>query len=113
MANIAVLGYVDVFGKHGAWIGDHKGPASYAPWSAPNTGGDIVKAINFGLRNLDFVIPLGKTVSGNFEVKIKISSGGGSHVSQATIIWYSASASTTVVPITPGTSPFAFTAPNS
>jgi len=111
MANQAVLGYVDVFGKHGAWIGDHTGPASYTPWSAPSTGGDVVKAINFGLRNIDFIIPLGKTVSGNYEVKAKISSGGGSHVSQATLIWYSAAASTTVVPVTPGTSPYAYTAP--
>ena len=42
MGNIAVKGYLDIFGKHGAWIGDHSGPAAYV------TGGEVVAASQGG-----------------------------------------------------------------
>lgn len=49
MGNQAVKGYTDVVGKHGLWIGDHTGPASYV------TGGETLTAQYFGLRSLDMV----------------------------------------------------------
>lgn len=58
MSNTPVPGYSDVWGKHGAWSGDHTGPASYT------TGGETLgQASNsyggvnqFGLRNIDNVV---------------------------------------------------------
>jgi hypothetical protein len=89
MGNTAVSGYTDIIGKHGLWIGDHTGPASYAAYTAPATGGDVISATNFGLRSLDMVVPLGYSVSGSYAVKAKLATtkAGGSAQS-AVLVWY-------------------------
>ena len=89
MANIAVPGYADVFGKHGVWVGDHTGPASYAAYTAPTTGGDVIQSINLNLRSIDMIIPLGYSVSGNYAVKTKmLTVTGGGSAQNALLVWY-------------------------
>lgn len=64
MGNTACKGYTDVFGKHGVWIGDHTGPASYVQ------GGETILASAVGnLRSLDFLVPEEETVSGNYSLQ--------------------------------------------
>lgn len=88
MSEIAVKGYTDVWGKHGAAIYDHTGPKSYVQWTAPSTGGDIVGHDRFGLRNIDFIHAIGFTVSGSYFVVAKLSAGNGGNLPKATLIWY-------------------------
>lgn len=88
MANANVKGYTDVWGKHGADVYDHAGPKSYTQWSAPSTGGDVVKAATFGLRSIDFIVPIGYTVSGSYFVVAKLTAGGGGNPASAILIWY-------------------------
>lgn len=91
MGNTAVKGYTDIWGKHGAAVYDHTGPASYTQWTAPSTGGDqLTLPASFGLRNIDFVVPVGFTVSGNYYVEAKLTAGGGGNLSKAILIWYTA-----------------------
>lgn len=87
MGNTAVSGYTDIFGKHGAWIGDHTGPKSYSTWSAPNTGGDVVAATNFGLRSIDGLFAMGISESGTYYVMAKLSSTQGASVNTAILVW--------------------------
>jgi len=100
MANIAVPGYTDTIGKHGVWIGDHTGPASYLAYTAPATGGDVISAINFGLRSIDAVAPMGYSVSGNYAVKAKLLTGKGGVVSTALLVWYAVTWSSSVEVLT-------------
>lgn len=86
MGNKAINGYVDVIGKHGLWIGEHTGPASYTAWAAPATGGDVIKAPQFGLRSIDFVSPAGVDTSGIYNVRPQCT-GTGSRQSWV-LIWY-------------------------
>ncbi len=88
MGNTAVKGYTDVWGKHGAAIYDHTGPASYVQWTAPSTGGDQVTAQTFGLRNIDIAIPIGLTVSGTYFVVAKVTAGQGGNLAKAILVWY-------------------------
>jgi len=95
MADKAAKGYTDVCGKHGVWVGDHTGPVSYTPWTAPNTGGDTFSALTVGLRNLDIVIPVGMSVSGTYYVVAKLMTGSGGtgvpnapSVTKAILVWY-------------------------
>jgi hypothetical protein len=86
MGNVAVNGYVDIVGKHGQWIGDHTGPASYVAWAAPTTGGDVVTAKQFGLRSIDMISPAGIDTSGTYNVRPQCTGTG---LRQTwTLIWY-------------------------
>jgi len=83
MSEVAVKGYTDIWGKHGVCITDHTGPASYA------AGGEVFShPQRFGLRNFDFLIPMGITISGNYEVKGQTKVGGGGNLSSMTLRWY-------------------------
>jgi hypothetical protein len=88
MSIAAVPGYTDVFGKHGAWIGDHTGPKSYNAFTAPNTGGQTLSATYYGLRSIHTVLPMGYTESGKYAVKSKLSSVGGAAVQTAILVWF-------------------------
>jgi hypothetical protein len=88
MGNQAVNGYTDVIGKHGLWVGDHTGPAAYAAYTAPATGGDVIQASNLGLRSIDALIPMGYSISGNYAVKSKLTAGKGASAQSAILVWY-------------------------
>ena len=82
MGNSTVKGYTDVWGKHGATIADHTGPASYA------AAGDVVTAQSFGLRSVDFIAPAGLSASGTYQpVYISPTTKGGVKAT-GTILWY-------------------------
>lgn len=86
MGNQSVPGYTDVFGKHGAWIGDHTGPSSYA------IGGESVAASVFGgLRSLDILLPESISNSGNYEVKSVAAGKAGAVKQTGTLKWFYAS----------------------
>lgn len=100
MGNTAVKGYTDVWGKHGAAIYDHTGPASYSQWTAPNTGGEVVTPQPFGLRNIDIVIPIGFTVSGNYFVEAKMTAGAGGNLTKAILVWFAVTLPSGVLTLT-------------
>ena len=89
MGNTAVKGYTDVVGKHGLAIYDVTGPVSYTQWTAPSTGGQqFTQPSAFGLRNFDFVQPIGFTVSGTYFVEAKFTAGSGGNLSKFILVWY-------------------------
>jgi hypothetical protein len=100
MADIAVPGYTDILGKHGVWIGDHTGPVSYAAYTGPNTGGDVIKAPQYGLRSIDAVYAMGYSISGNFAVRTKLSTAKGASVQSAILVWLAVTYSTGVEVLT-------------
>ncbi len=105
MANTAVPGYVDIFGKHGCWIGDHTGPLSYT------TGGETVGSSStqtnpFGLRSIDFAVVEGQSYSGLYSVKVITTTLTGASPSTTKIRWdyiTTTSGVSGVVITTPGT----------
>lgn len=83
MGDTAVKGYVDVWGKHGVWIGDHTGPVSYT------TGGTTSREPRaYGLRSFDIYLPMGFTVSGNYQVFSQSTSAGGNNNSTVKLRWF-------------------------
>jgi hypothetical protein len=67
----AFNGYPDSFGSHKASVFPHHGPASYTQVTAgatPVTGGDVVQALEGGMKNLDFLVG-GETDTGEFVVE--------------------------------------------
>jgi hypothetical protein len=100
MGNTAVSGYTDIIGKHGAWVGDHTGPASYT------TGGETIQAVNFGLRSIDFVAADAVSFSGNYTVSVLTTKTLGAIKQTAKLIWRYMSTSSgvnSIVITTPGT----------
>ena len=93
MGNQAVPGYTDIFGKHGAWVGDHTGPASYV------TGGETLQATSFGLRSIDFSIAEDLSHSGNYAVEILSPVGSGGSVATRTLRWFTANAGSGYEPL--------------
>ena len=87
MGDIAVPGYTDIIGKHG-------------PVWSPNTGGDVIKAAQYGLRSIDQVLPIGYSISGNYAVKAKLSTAKGASVQSAILVWYAVTWSTGVEVLT-------------
>lgn len=83
MGNTAVKGYTDVWGKHGAAVYDHTGPASYLA-----AGEVLSQPSSFGLRNFDFVVPMSFTLSGNYQVFSQSSVAGGSNGTKAKLRWF-------------------------
>lgn len=89
MGNTAVKGYPDpIGGRSRLWIGDHTGPSSYTQWSAPSTGGDVLKAQPLGLSSINFVAATGISVSGTYYVEAKLAAGSGSSPTSAILVWY-------------------------
>jgi hypothetical protein len=67
---------------------DHVGPASYTQITpgSPPTGGDVVKASEFGLRFISAVYA-GLSDDGTYNVEASMGIAGGQEVTQATLIW--------------------------
>lgn len=82
MADTAVSGYLDIWGKHGAWVGDHTGPASYA------TGGESISAGPKGLRSLDFMGVEEISYSGNYLAKVVSPIGSGGSAQARKLRWF-------------------------
>ena len=82
MADTAVSGYLDIWGKHGAWVGDHTGPASYA------TGGESISACPKGLRSLDFMGVEEISYSGNYLAKVVSPIGSGGSAQARKLRWF-------------------------
>jgi hypothetical protein len=104
MANTAVSGYPDIFGKHAAWVGDHTGPASYS------TGGETIGVANapgsFGLRSIDFVGVEGISYSGNYFAEVVSPIGSGGSAQTRKLRWFNnppAMSSPLATPLTLGT----------
>jgi len=96
MGNTAVKGYADpIGGRSRLWIGDHTGPSSYTQWSAPNTGGDVLKSKYLGLSSINFIAATGLSESGTYYVEAKLAAASGASPTSAILVWY--------VAATPGT----------
>lgn len=80
MGNTAVKGYTDVWGKHGAAIYDHTGPASYV------TGGEKLTPQSLGLRNIDWVEPM-RSASGAIVVIALSPAGNGGNATSIILQW--------------------------
>lgn len=80
MGNTAVKGYTDVWGKHGAAIYDHTGPASYV------VGGETLFPTAFGLRSIDFFTAM---ISSNsvYEIVAVSPAGGGGNATSIKARW--------------------------
>jgi hypothetical protein len=88
MSDTAVSGYPDIFGKHGVWVGDHTGPASYV------TGGETIGAPNafgganrYGLRSVDLVVAEQFSHSGNYAVEVLSPVGSGGSANSRVLRW--------------------------
>lgn len=113
MGNTAVKGYTDVWGKHGAAIYDHTGPASYP------AGGEKIVPTMFGLRSIDYV-HLMRSTNNIANVQALSPAGSGGNASSIILQWtYSTATSVASVVqnaagtgMTPGvTVPIVFGAP--
>jgi hypothetical protein len=113
MGNTAVKGYTDVWGKHGAAIYDHTGPASYV------TGGEKLTPQSFNLRSIDWAESM-RSSNGALSAIAVSPPGGGGNATSITLLWqYSGTTSVASVSqnaagvgMTPGvTVPIAFSAP--
>lgn len=80
MGNTAVKGYTDVWGKHGAAIYDHTGPASYV------ATGEKLFPNSLGLRNIDYVHVM-RSSNGIYNVAAVSPSGSGGNATQITLLW--------------------------
>lgn len=85
MGNKSVNGYVDVIGKHGIWIGDHTGPASYV------AGGETLTAQYFGLRSLDMANAMRSTNLAYSAVSISPTGNAGAISQNIKLLWQFAS----------------------
>lgn len=103
MSNLPAGSYPDVFGKHGVWVGDHTGPASYL------TGGESLGAANvfgganqFGLRSMDLVVAEAISHSGNYAVEVLSPVGAGGVPLARNLRWFVNNAAPVGVPLTLG-----------
>lgn len=87
MGNQAVSGYTDIVGKHGLWVGDHTGPASYTQ-GGETLGVASAPGTSFGLRSIDFVEAEELSNSGNYAVKVVSPAGSGGQVQTRSLRWF-------------------------
>jgi hypothetical protein len=80
--------FADVFGKHGVWVGDHTGPASYTlggeTIGTPNQFGGSNK---FGTRSIDLVVAEALSHSGNYSVEVQSPIGSGGSAQTRVLRW--------------------------
>lgn len=113
MGNTAVKGYTDVWGKHGAAIYDHTGPASYV------IGGETLRPNFFGLRSIDWFEAMRSSNGALSAISISPPGGGGNATSVVMKWQYAGTGSVASVSqnaagvgMTPGvTVPIVFSAP--
>lgn len=112
MGNTAVKGYTDIWGKHGAAIYDHTGPASYV------ATGEKLAGQYLGLRNIDYVHCM-RSSNGAFDVIALSPTTAGGNAVTITLLWYfattgsvaSVSQNAAGIGMTPGTTvPITFAA---
>jgi hypothetical protein len=103
MPDTAVSGYTDIIGKHGLWVGDHTGPASYV------AGGESITAQSKGLRSLDYLDVEALSHSGNYSLQVQSPVGSGGSVQAQTLRWYVANAGSGFEPLILGTASAAAT----
>lgn len=114
MGNQAVKGYVDIFGKHGSFVGDHTGPVSYV------TGGETITAQSLGLRSIDILNSMRSNNSAYSAVSLSPAGNSGNVVTSVKVLWQfsstgsvaSVSQNAAGIGMTPGTTvPIVFGAP--
>lgn len=88
MADTILKGYVDIWGKHGAVVSDHTGPALYTTGGETIGVNSLVGVNRYGLRSYDFVDSMGLSVSGNYYMRTQ-PTGIGSRTTFKAIWFYS------------------------